>query len=62
MLHNKKLFSLHIFIMLENFDFCFKTRNTVNTEQLFAEQEMEGLKECKRNLTVQPIKSEIERV
>lgn len=62
MLYNKKLFSLHIFIMLENFYFCFKKRNTMNTELLFADQEMEGLKEGKRNLTFQPNKSEIEHV
>eukprot|EP00069_Balaena_mysticetus_P019103 bmy_11896T0 len=36
--------------MLENFDFCFKTRNTVNTELLFADQEMEGLKEGKMKI------------
>lgn len=34
----------------------------MNTELLFADQEMEGLKEGKRNLRFQPSKSEIEHV
>lgn len=34
----------------------------MNTELLFADQEMEGLKEGKRNFTFQPNKSEIEHV